>query len=237
MFKESLFRNVISNLLIILVLISIVFVGFSGDVISVFSQGDFSPIYKGNTEKKQISLMINVYWGEELIDEFISILNRHNSKATFFVGGCYVAKNEKILKSIAESGNEIGNHGYYHKDCTKISNDRIREEIKITHDLVKSLVGYDMTLFAPPSGAVNNITCTIAAEQNYKTIMWTKDTIDWRDKDSELIFNRATKNPQNGDLILMHPCKETLNSFERIVKFYIEKGFTVTTVSQNIENI
>lgn len=237
MIKENFFRNVVSNLLILLVLITVVFVGFSNEVVSVFSQGAFEPIYRGNSENKNVSLMINVYWGEELIDDFISILSKHNSKATFFVGGCYVAKNEKILTQIIESGNEIANHGYYHKDCTSISKERIAEEISITHDLVKKLVDYEMTLFAPPSGAVNSLTCEVAANLNYKTIMWSKDTIDWRDKDSELIFNRATKNPQNGDLILMHPGQETLKAFERIVEFYIEKGFDVTTVSKNIQNL
>ncbi len=237
MFKEIFFRNIVSNVLIVLVLISIVFIGFSNDVVSVFSQNVFEPIYQGNTQKKQISLMINVYWGEELIDEFINVLNKHNSKATFFVGGCYVAKNEHLLTKIINSGNEIGNHGYYHKDCTIISKERIAEEILITHKLVKDLTGYEMTLFAPPSGAVNDITCEIASSNNYKTIMWSKDTIDWRDKDSELIYKRATKNAKNGDLILMHPCCETLNVFERIVRFYIENGFSVVTVSQNIENL
>ena len=237
MVKEKLFRNVVSNLVIILILVSLIFIGFSNDVISVFSHNGNSAIYRGNSNEKNVSLMINVYWGEEYIDEFISILNKYNSKATFFVGGCYVAKNEKILHSILNSGNEIGNHGYYHKDCTTLSDDRIREEITITHSLVKQITGYEMTLFAPPSGAVNENTCLIAGELNYKTIMWSKDTIDWRDKDSNLIYNRAIKNPQNGDLILMHPSKETLMAFEKIVSFYVDLGFNVTTVSKNIQNL
>ena len=237
MVKENFFRNIIANLLIVLILISIVFIGFSNEVITVLSSNNYEAIYRGNKENKNVSLMINVYWGEELIPQFIDILKKYDCNATFFVGGSYVAKHEHVLTQIVSSGNELGNHGYYHKDCTTISKERIYEEIYITHNLVKELVGYEMTLFAPPSGAVNRQTCEIAASLNYKTIMWSKDTIDWRDKDCELIYNRAIKNPQNGDLILMHPTPETLKCFEKIIKFYIDNGFSITTVSKNIQNI
>ena len=121
-----------------------------------------------------------------------------------------------MLSKIVCDGHEIGNHGYYHKDSDKISADRLRDEIGINHELVKTTVGVEMNLFAPPSGAYNETTLKVAQEMGYTTIMWTKDTIDWRDKNTELIYNRAVKNPQNGDLILMHPTECTLKALDRI---------------------
>ena len=91
-----------------------------------------------------------------------------------------------------------------------------------------------MTLFAPPSGAYNNKTLEIANNLNYKTIMWSKDTIDWRDKDENLIYSRATNNAKNGDLILMHPTQETLSALPKIIEFYKNNNFNLTTVSNNI---
>ena len=88
-----------------------------------------------------------------------------------------------------------------------------------------------MTLFAPPSGAYNITTVDAATSLNYKTIMWTHDTIDWRDQDADLIYNRATKNLSNGDLILMHPTKKTVEAMTSIISTAINNGFNPTTVS------
>jgi peptidoglycan/xylan/chitin deacetylase (PgdA/CDA1 family) len=67
--------------------------------------------------------------------------------------------------------------------------------------------------------------------------MWSKDTIDWRDKDVNLIIKRATKNPENGDLILMHPKPHTLSALGEIIDFYIGLGFNVVTVGENVSGI
>ena len=64
--------------------------------------------------------------------------------------------------------------------------------------------------------------------------MWSKDTIDWRDKDTNLIYSRATKNLSNGDLVLMHPTKNTVDALPKIIKFYLDAGFDVVPVSINI---
>ena len=64
--------------------------------------------------------------------------------------------------------------------------------------------------------------------------MWSKDTIDWRDKSESLIFSRATKKLENGDLILMHPKEHSLKVLPKILEFYVKSGYNIVTVSQNI---
>ena len=91
-----------------------------------------------------------------------------------------------------------------------------------------------MTLFAPPSGDFNKTTLQVATDLNYKTIMWSKDTIDWRDKDDELIFTRATKSVSGGDLILMHPTKHTLSALPKILDYYLNNGLIVSTVTNTL---
>ena len=94
-----------------------------------------------------------------------------------------------------------------------------------------------MDLFAPPSGSYNKSTAVLAESLGYKTIMWSKDTIDLRDKDTNLIYSRATKNPVAGDLILMHPTKATASILDKIIKHYLSIGLKVDTVSSNIKNL
>lgn len=222
-------RRVVANIAMTAVIAGLFLLGITGTVVA--ADANNAPVYKGANAGK-VSLMINVYWGTEYIDGMLEVLRDNNVKTTFFVGGMWVRDNEETFKKIVNEGHEIGNHGFFHKDHDKISAERNREEITSTHNLVSAVGGINMTLFAPPSGAFDDVTLEIAKELGYTTIMWSKDTIDWRDKDSKLIFNRAVKNVSGGDLILMHPTAATLAALDSIVKAIKEAGLTVAPVSE-----
>ena len=68
-----------------------------------------------------------------------------------------------------------------------------------------------------------------------KTVLWSKDTIDWRDKNASVIYTRATKNIQKGDFVLMHPMSATADALEDILKYYEAKSLPVLTVSENLK--
>ncbi len=225
------FRNVFANLCIVAIVLSILV--YTLVDASVVSSATVSPIYRGESEK-EVSLMINVYWGEEYIDDMLSALEKKQAKTTFFLGGSWIKKNEKTVWEILEQGHEIANHGFFHKDHKKINRNGNREEILSTHNLVKSIYSKEMELFMPPSGSFSAVTLEIARDLGYTTIMWSKDTIDWRDQDSELIFKRATKNISGGDLILMHPTECTAKALPKIIDEIYNKGFTISPVSKVI---
>ena len=193
--------------------------------------------YNGNKTKQNVSVMINVYWGTEHLNQMLESLGKHNAKATFFVGGSWVTKNKDILKKIHEAGHEIGNHGYLHKDSKAISATVLTEEITKTHNIVKEVLGVNMTLFAPPSGSYSKTTLSVADGLGYKTIMWSKDTIDWRDSDENLVYSRATTNLAGGDFVLMHPTAHTAKALDRILSYYSDSGFKSVSVTDNLKGV
>lgn len=204
------------------------------DVKTISGGKSYAPIYYGDRNSKNVALTFNVYEGADIIEGILSALKEHNAKATFFIGGCWAEKNAETLKKILDEGHEIGSHGYFHKDHSKISEERNREEMESTHGLIKHLTGYEIKLFAPPSGAYSVTTLKVAENMGYKTIMWSKDTVDWRDKNSKIVYNRAVKNICGGDIVLMHPKKHTLDALPKILEYYHSKGLTATTVSECI---
>ena len=232
--NENVFIHIVCNIIIVLTIACILAVSLFSPTVSVSYLKNDLAIYCGNINKKDITLMVNVYWGTEYIDKMLEIFKVENVYTTFFVGGCWVAKNNEKLAKIVSYGHEIGNHGYYHKDHSKLNYNQNQDEIYITHELVKNVINKERKLFAPPSGSYNKTTLDIAQKLGYKTIMWTRDTIDWRDKDANLIYERAVKNPNNGDLILMHPTEKTVEALPKIIKTLKEKGFNLTTVSNNL---
>lgn len=223
----------VTNIIIFCMLIALFVLSFPLDSITV-AKINPNVIYRGDTSSKKITLMINVYWGTEFIEEILDVFDEYGFKTTFFIGGYWASKNIELLNKIIDRGHEIGNHGYNHKDHDKISAELNQKEIDMTHKLVLSNTGYEMTLFAPPSGAYNNTTVDVATSLGYKTIMWTRDTIDWRDKSSSLVYNRAVKDIAGGDLILMHPTQHTLSALPNILAYLKNNNFEATTVSDNI---
>ena len=231
--KKPIWLNVVANLVIFVLVAGVAVIGFSENVSDAFNGEKGGAIYKGNSPNG-VSLMINVYWGTEYLDEMLSTLNEHGAKCTFFVGGSWVADNPRMLEKFLESGHEIGNHGYFHKNQAKLDFDANLAEIATCHQAVKQLTGLEMTLFAPPSGAFSQETLRAARHVGYETIMWSKDTVDWRDKDAETVYKRATSGVKGGDLILMHPTPHTAAALERILVYYQQSGLTAITVSKNI---
>ncbi len=228
--KKSRFK---ANIIIILMLVSLVGIAFS-NAKTLNVKADSRVIYAGNSENNNVCFMFNVYQGNEYIMDILDILDKYEVKTTFFIGGCWASKNLDVVKEIYTRGHELANHGFFHKDQDSLNLDENVQEIKLCGDLISKNLGFEMTLFAPPSGAYNKATVDAAESLNYKTIMWTHDTIDWRDQDADLIFKRATKNLSNGDLILMHPTKKSVEALTNILSFAINNGFQPNTVSNTI---
>ena len=229
MHKSQIISNIIiGTLLVALVLLAI---PFESVVANAKNEGVY---FHGDTTSNKVSLMINVYSGSEYIEPILHALKNEDVKATFFIGGVWASRNADLVKKIFAAGHELGNHGYLHKDSDKISTSRLEQEIKTCHDLVLKLTGYEMSLFAPPSGAYNQQAVQTASSLGYKTIMWTLDTIDWRDKSIELVYKRATKTLNGGNLILMHPTNHTVAALPQIISTYKNAGFQLTCVGENI---
>lgn len=232
-------KRFLTNSLIVVMLVALLCLAGVGVDLVTSAQIVNGVYYSGDENSNNVTLMINVYWGTEYLDQMLEILEDNGVKTTFFVGGTWAVAESEMLQKIYEAGHQIGNHGYYHKDQGRISAEKNYEEILNTHNLVKSLIGVEMNLFAPPSGSYNKKTVEIATSLGYKTIMWTdgRDTIDWRDKDSDLIYKRAVSNCKGGDFVLMHPTQATADALDNIIKTLKSQGFNLCTVSENLGGV
>lgn len=227
--------TLITNLVLVAAFTAVFAVSFLPQkALPIYGGTDLSAVYYGNRGTGKVSLMFNVYENSEIVEEIVDLLDSNGAKATFFVGGCWADDNGKTLNKIIASGHELGNHGYFHKDHAKLDYDNNREEIYLTGVIVKALCGTQPILFAPPSGSFSDETLQAASDLGYKVIMWSKDTIDWRDGDKAKIVSRATKNLTGGDLILMHPKEHTLVALSDIIGYCKENNFELVTVSENI---
>lgn len=189
-----------------------------------------SPIYRGHPEKEMVSLLINVSWGTEHIPGILKILKNENVKATFFIEGKWAKENKDIVKMIHEENHVIGNHAYNHPDMAKMSSSEIREQIEQTNDIIEAIIDVKPKWFAPPSGSFNDNVVNIAHDLDMETILWTVDTIDWKNPSVSVMINRVINNIHPGATILMHPTEPVAQGLAPLIQEIKQKDLSIGTI-------
>ncbi len=232
---QSLKLKLASHVVLSVLVLSVGALCLSPSAEEIVASGEQTQLYyQAGEEGKGVSLMFNVYWGTEEVYRILDTLKAHDAKATFFIGGSWADDNVQCLRDIYADGHEIGNHGYFHKDHAKLNEGQNRQEISSCNRFIELSIGEAPTLFAPPSGAYGEKTLSACKSLQMKTILWSKDTIDWRDKDAAVIYKRATKDVKKGDFILMHPMRETADALDDVLKYYQAQSLSAVTVSENL---
>lgn len=188
-------------------------------------------VYRGNPNKKMVSFLINVAWGNEYLPSILETLDKHNVKATFFLEGRWTKENPELAKMIVDEGHEIGNHSYNHPDMSKLSSHAIKEQLIKTNDIIEATIGQKCKWFAPPSGSYRDEVVKIAAELNMGTVMWSVDTIDWQRPEPTVLINRVMTKIHPGAIILMHPTSSTSLALERLIILIKQKNLEIYNLS------
>ncbi len=190
------------------------------------------PIYRGNPQKRQMALMVNVAWGTEYVPKILKIFERLHVRATFFLDGSWAAKSGPMVKMIAAAGMELGNHAYTHPQMSRLTRVQMVSQIERTNAAIWRTTGVKADLFAPPSGDFSNMVVRVAAGLGMKTILWTIDTIDWRKPSPTLIVSRVAGKRTPGALVLMHPTAPTVAALPELIGILQRDGYSLVTVSQ-----
>lgn len=234
--KPWILHGLINICLVLLVFVTMAVCGYAVNQETVTTFKSYNGVvYAGDQDDNKVALMINVYWGTEYLMDMLNTLDEYDAKCTFFVGKTWVNEYPGMVRTIYDRGHEIANHGSYHKNHEFLDYEENKTEIQSCDYAVTNITSQKMTLFMPPSGSYNKHTVKAAKDLGYTTVLWTRDTIDWRDRDEELIYQRAIENISGGDLILMHPTAPTRNALPRILEYIKSKKLVATTASNTIK--
>lgn len=192
------------------------------------------PIFRGNPAKPMVSLMINVAWGNQYIVPMLDILDEEKVKVTFFLDGSWLSKNPELAAEMLKRGHEMENHAYTHPNMSTLSHARATAEIEKTQKLLKESLGVTNKWFAPPSGDFDQETVEIASSLGLKTVLWTLDTVDWRNPSPESVVAKITSRSEPGTLILMHPTASSSAALKGMIRGIKAKGLQLGTVSQTL---
>ncbi len=162
------------------------------------------PIYSVGREDKKIAISFDCAWGVEYTDKILEILEREQVRATFFMVEFWAEKYPEYVKRIDEKGNEIGTHSATHSYMSKLSEEKIREELKTSSEAITSVTGKKVELFRPPYGDYNDRLIRTSRAEGYYPIQWDVDSLDWKNLSANDIAMRVISRVQNGSIILCH---------------------------------
>lgn len=222
-----------TNCILAVIVLAVSFVGFFGGKAVAVSNKNSNLYYRAENGSG-VSLMFNVYENTQNVEKILDILDEYESKSTFFIGGSWADDNVDCVRAIFRRGHEIASHGYFHKDHSRMTIEKNLEEIRPSVKLLNMICSTNVTLFAPPSGAFCEATLNACVSLDLKVIMWSRDTIDWRDKNADIIYSRATKNLEKGEFVLMHPTDCTVEALPQILTYIRDNGLSAVTVSRNL---
>lgn len=171
----------------------------------------------GNKNKKMVSLLFLVD-NNDSVDDILNTLSEKNMKATFFVDGNWVEKNNDTLIQIINEGHEIGNLGYNYS-YTSSSFSWLDSKIK---KVSGQKYGY---CYDEQS---NKQTLSICSMNNNYTI---RPTLVVNDNPTISI----RENLVSGSFVSLLVSNEVAKELPVILNFIYSKGFVVATLSTHLE--
>ncbi len=196
-------------------------------------EDDGTVVRSGERGSGKMTFTCNVDWGEEVIPDLLEIFREKNVRITFFVTGSWASKNTELLRRMYLAGHEIGSHGYGHKMSSQISQDELKSEIEKTENAIRSAIGVLPGYFAPPSGDFSGKTVEFCRQHGYRLILWSADTIDWRDgSTADVIRQRILEKELDGAIVLMHPKEETAKALPGLIDEIRQRGIEPVKLSQ-----
>nr|WP_306693952.1 polysaccharide deacetylase family protein [Streptococcus didelphis] len=161
--------------------------------------------------------------------QVLSLLEKYHAKATFFMMGSKIPGNESLVKKVADAGHEIANHSYDHPDLTKLNDQQIKYQINTTNEAISKVIGKRPIYLRPPYGATNDRVRQLAG---LTEILWTVDTRDWENRNTNAIMTNIKQQLHPGGIILMHDIHQTsVNALPSVLDYLQKEGYTCVTVS------
>ena len=168
----------------------------------------------------------------------LDILDQYGAKATFFLIGSKVSGQASVVRSIHARGHQLGNHSWSHPELPKLSVDQIAGEIDRTNDAIRQATGVKPSILRPPYGAANGVVLEQLRARGMSSILWSVDTRDWADRNSQIVCSRAVAGAHPGAVILMHDIHQTsVNAVPCILSALKQQGYSFVTVQGLIGNM
>ncbi|WP_049154621.1 polysaccharide deacetylase family protein [Corynebacterium aurimucosum] len=146
---------------------------------------------------------------DALTGQLLDTLKAKDVHASFMVLAPHAYAHPELLRRMEAEGHTVGNHTDTHRELNKLPANEVDAEIKLGAAAIKSATGESPRWVRPPYGATNQTVANAAKNNGQAQALWSVDTLDWKDRNSDHVCSAAVDGAQAGDIILMHDIHAT----------------------------
>jgi len=193
------------------------------------------PVFYVKTDQKAVALTFDISWGTKTPYLVLPVLERANQRATFFLSGPWATRNSDIARAIAAAGHEIASHGDRHDNLSTLERAGVEQNIRKAHTDLKQILGVETRFFRPPNGDYDDTVVDTAKALGYETIIWSVDSLDWKNPGVSTMISRVTKMVFPGAIILFHASdssRETHLALPETIQALRDAGYKIVTLGE-----
>jgi peptidoglycan/xylan/chitin deacetylase (PgdA/CDA1 family) len=143
------------------------------------------------------------------VKSILATLRRDHVRATFFLTGRQAVNEQSAARAIAAADELVGNHSNNHPNFTRISDQRIGEEVRTAQARIESVTGrVTWPWLRFPYGAHDQHTIAVLNSLGYVAVGWTVDSLGWEGYSGGItvreIVHRVLAARRPGEIVLMH---------------------------------
>lgn len=196
-------------------------------------------VVRGNPNLPNVAVVINVGAGHQPGLSMLQTLAEREQKVTFFIMGWWAERNHDVLRQISEGGHELASHGHSVFDLTTVSDQAVRADLRAADAAISAVSGKTTRpLWSPSAGYRDARVRRIAAEEGYRPIFWTLDSLDWtHEATAESVHARVMERTVNGSIVVLHfdsptTVRSTAVALPHIIDDLRARGFRLVTVTE-----
>ncbi|OUM97233.1 MAG: delta-lactam-biosynthetic de-N-acetylase [Thermobacillus sp. ZCTH02-B1] len=191
----------------------------------------YGAVFRGSPEGRNLYLTFDNGYENGYTAKILDVLKEKGVPACFFVTGHYVRTEPELLKRMVREGHLIGNHSWSHPDFSKLSDEKIREELDRVKREVADITGQkDMRYLRPPRGIFSERSLRVSRDLGYTNVFWSIAYKDWdtsAQRGARYAYENVVSQLHPGAIILLHSVsKDNAEALGAIIDEARRQGYT-----------
>lgn len=185
--------------------------------------------YDAKSAGRRLYLTFDCGWENGRTEKILNVLKEKKVPAAFFCTLAHVKSSPELVARMINEGHIVGNHSSGHPDFTKISRERMADEILDCENYLRENFGYAPTFFRFPEGSYNESALELVDSMGYSSVFWSCAYSDWdvsKPKGAKRAFDVVTARLHPGAIILLHSVSpDNADALADIVDWARGKGY------------
>ncbi len=188
------------------------------------------------TSEKVVALSFDDGPSVPYTEEILSVLRKHNVKATFYVIGQNAKEYPNLIKKIMAEGHDLGNHTMYHHPMKKQTVQNMVQEIQSVDTVLRNLGYQGEITFRAPYGVTSPNLKEALKELNKRMVLFEFLAQDWTKISSQQIYDNVMVQLKPGLIITLHDGgksrQHTVEATEMLIENIQKKGYRFAPMSE-----